>query len=86
MCEQLYTWLQMYLDFATCYVDITISSTNADLNDTKSLRTWIELAVDYLKKYLLNKDGLSEKSEKFAENCQKNALLILSEITPYLWW
>ena len=89
--EQLYTWLQMYLEFATCYADIdtiqiTISSDNIDLNDTKSLRAWVELAVDYLKKYLLNKDGLSEELEKFAETCQKNALLILSEITPYLWW
>ena len=92
MVEQIYTWLQIYLDNADGFVDLTFYKFEID-NKNPTQRECILRAISDIEFWLFNHDPdnwndyddvrgtMNEAQAKIEE-----AFKILSIILPVLWW
>lgn len=89
MIESLYTWLNIYYEDASDFVDLEFHKFNLSYNgveETKTENDCVLEVIECFKTFLLNANTLEPEKEKIAHEAAKRGFYILGEILPSLWW
>ena len=88
MIEQLYTWLNMYLEASYDTIDLEYYKFNVDGMELTELEA-IVYVMDSFKQWLICVDNIdtyaSDKEDAAIEQVKK-AFIVLGQIWPALWW
>ena len=88
MIEQLYTWLNMYLEASYDTIDLEYYKFNVDNMKLTELEA-IVYVMDSFEQWLVCVDDINKyatKEEDAAIELVKKAFIVLGQIWPALWW
>lgn len=89
MAEQIYTWLNIYLEKANVNLDWYVFEITFDTGKNYIKKThgeWINEAINYLQDYFKLRYSYENIDRDLADDKLSKVFIILSKIFPAMWW